>query len=126
MYGAIPQFLYMRELFKRDYSSKYYSALPFALSMNLIELPYLTLVGSLCVLCFFWSVGLNTGSHYDGFYFWIVFILFIFFCHSTGVFIAYVFINIIILFILFINFFFIIIIELCLHMLELLWCYCQW
>lgn len=91
MYGAIPQFLYMRELFKRDYASKYYSSLPFALSMNLIELPYLALVGSMCVWCFYWSVGLDTGSSYDGFYFWFVFILFVFFCHSTGVFIAYVF-----------------------------------
>jgi hypothetical protein len=90
MFGAIPQFLYMRELFKRDYASKYYSSLPFALTMNLVELPYLVLVASLCIFCFYWSVGLNTGSSIDGFYFWLVFVVFVFFCHSIGVFVAYV------------------------------------
>lgn len=90
MFGAIPQFLFMRELFKRDYSSKYYSSLPFALSMNLIELPYLTLVSTICVFCFYWSTGLGDSPHFNGFFFWLIFTMFIFYCHSCGIFIAYV------------------------------------
>lgn len=35
------QFMLMRDLFKRDYASKYYSSLPFALSTILVEIPYL-------------------------------------------------------------------------------------
>lgn len=88
--AAMPQFLFMRELFKRDYSSKYYSSTPFALVMFAVEIPYLVLAASLCIICCYWSSGFDVGDNYDGFYFWISFVLFIIYCHSFGMFIAYV------------------------------------
>jgi len=86
--AAMPQFLFMRELFKRDYASKYYSSTPFTLAMLLVEIPYLFLAGSLCIICCYWSSGFDVGDNLDGFYFWIAFVLFIIYCHSFGIFIA--------------------------------------
>ncbi len=87
--AAMPQFLVMRELFKRDYSSKYYSSAPFTLAMLLVELPYLVLAGSLCIVCCYWSSGFDVGNSMDGFYFWLAFVLYLIYCHSFGIFIAY-------------------------------------
>ena len=98
MGGAIPQFLYMQALFKRDYSSKYYSSLPFALVMVLVELPYLLVSSSICVLISYWAAGFDTGNALDGFYFWISYTMFVFYCHSLGVVTAYVFIFSLLLF----------------------------
>jgi ABC-type multidrug transport system permease subunit len=89
--AAMPQFIFMRELFKRDYSSKFYSALPFALTILAVEIPYLVAAASLCMICSYWSTGLDLGTAYDGFYFWIAFVVFIIYCHSIGIFVAYVF-----------------------------------
>eukprot|EP00026_Physarum_polycephalum_P005669 Phypoly_transcript_05704.p1 GENE.Phypoly_transcript_05704~~Phypoly_transcript_05704.p1 ORF type:complete len:595 (+),score=118.57 Phypoly_transcript_05704:2-1786(+) len=86
--AAMPQFLFMRELFKRDYSSKYYSSTPFTLTMFLVEIPYLVIAASLCILCCYWASGFDVGSSFDGFYFWIAFVLFIIYCHSFGMFVA--------------------------------------
>lgn len=86
--AAMPQFLFMREFFKRDYSSKYYSWAPFTIAMLLVEIPYLILAASLCIICCYWSSGFDVGSNLDGFYFWLAFTLFIIYCHSFGIFIA--------------------------------------
>jgi ATP-binding cassette subfamily G (WHITE) protein 2 (SNQ2) len=86
--AAMPQFLFMRELFKRDYSSKYYSSTPFGIAMFLVEIPYLVLAASLCIICCYWASGFDVGDNFDGFYFWIAFVLFIIYCHSFGMFVA--------------------------------------
>ena len=86
--AAMPQFLFMRELFKRDYSSKYYSSTPFTIAMFLVEIPYLTFAASLCILCCYWASGFNVGTSFDGFYMWLAFVLFVIYCHSCSMFIA--------------------------------------
>jgi ABC-type multidrug transport system permease subunit len=86
--AAMPQFLVMRELFKRDYSSKYYSSTPFTLAMFLVEIPYLIIAASLCILCCYWASGFDVGTHFDGFYMWLAFVLFVIYCHSCGMFVA--------------------------------------
>jgi len=86
--AAMPQFLFMRELFKRDYSSKFYSSTPFTIAMFSVEVPYLVVAGSLCIICCYWSAGFNVGNNMDGFYFWLSFVLFLIYCHSFGMFIA--------------------------------------
>jgi ABC-type multidrug transport system ATPase subunit/ABC-type multidrug transport system permease subunit len=86
--AAMPQFLAMREFFKRDYSSKYYSSLPFTASMLLVEVPYLVVAASLCVVCCYWSSKFNVGDNLDGFYFWVSFVVFVIYCHSVGIFTA--------------------------------------
>ena len=107
--AAMPQFIFMRELFKRDYSSKYYSSTPFTIAMfavcttktrykqnknksnniKQVEIPYLVLAATLCIICCYWSAGFDVGTGIDGFYFWIAFVLFIIYCHSFGMFVAY-------------------------------------
>eukprot|EP01119_Soliformovum_irregulare_P011476 TRINITY_DN2879_c0_g2_i1.p1 TRINITY_DN2879_c0_g2~~TRINITY_DN2879_c0_g2_i1.p1 ORF type:complete len:1232 (-),score=397.00 TRINITY_DN2879_c0_g2_i1:26-3475(-) len=81
--SALPQFSYLRDLFRRDYASKFYSATPFALALILVDLPYVAIAGTLCVFCVYWTVGLDTTAD-EGFYFWIMFMVFFYFCVSFG------------------------------------------
>jgi len=85
--AAQPQFMMLRELFKRDYSSKFYSWFPFSLAMIVVELPYLVLAATLCVVCCYWSVGLDSDAS-NGFYFWIAFVVFMFMVVAFGQLIA--------------------------------------
>jgi len=85
--AAQPQFMMLRELFKRDYSSKFYSWFPFSLAMIVVELPYLVLAATLCVVCCYWSVGLDSTAG-NGFYFWIAFVVFMFMVVAFGQLIA--------------------------------------
>jgi len=81
--SALPQFAYLRDLFRRDYQSRFYSATPFSLALILVDLPYVALAGTLCVVCVYWTVGLDSTAA-EGFYFWIMFIVFFYFCVSCG------------------------------------------
>ncbi|PRP75001.1 hypothetical protein PROFUN_07394 [Planoprotostelium fungivorum] len=81
--SAQPQFMMLRELFKRDYSSKFYSWFPFSLSMIVVELPYLTIAATLCVVTSYWSVGLDSTAG-NGFYFWIAFVVFMYMVVAFG------------------------------------------
>jgi len=79
----MPALFMQREYFRRDYASKFYSWLPFALSMVLVELPYLALAGALAMVCSYWSAGLDSTA-YNGFYYWILYTLFLFYCVAFG------------------------------------------
>ncbi|PRP87448.1 hypothetical protein PROFUN_00659 [Planoprotostelium fungivorum] len=85
--AAQPQFMMLRDLFKRDYSSKFYSWFPFSTAMVAVEIPYLTVAASLCVVCCYWSVGLDSTA-YNGFYFWIAFVVFMYMVVAFGQMIA--------------------------------------
>eukprot|EP01113_Clastostelium_recurvatum_P049931 TRINITY_DN9334_c0_g1_i3.p1 TRINITY_DN9334_c0_g1~~TRINITY_DN9334_c0_g1_i3.p1 ORF type:complete len:1492 (-),score=487.16 TRINITY_DN9334_c0_g1_i3:90-4565(-) len=82
--AALPQILFLRTLFQRDYASRVYSWGPFSIALILVELPYLLVAASLAVLCSYWLANLDTGSAMDGFFFWIAFVFFIWYCHSFG------------------------------------------
>eukprot|EP01133_Synstelium_polycarpum_P019406 gene19406-23237_t len=71
---ALPQFFMQREYFRRDYASKFYGWFPFALSIVVVELPYLTITGTLFVFCSYWTAGLQFSAG-TGFYFWLIFII---------------------------------------------------
>ncbi|PRP87719.1 hypothetical protein PROFUN_02419 [Planoprotostelium fungivorum] len=83
IFNAMPIFFMQREYFRRDYASKFYSWLPFAVSIVLVELPYLTLAGTLSMVCSYWSAGLDS-TPINGFYYWILFVLFLFYCVAFG------------------------------------------
>jgi len=85
--AAQPQFMMLRELFKRDFSSKFYGWFPFSTAMIVVELPYLVIAATLCVVCAYWSVGLDSTAS-NGFYFWIAFVVFMFMAVSFGQLIA--------------------------------------
>jgi len=80
---ALPVFMMMRELFRRDYSSKFYGWFPFSLGMIVVEMPYLFVAATLCVVCCYWSVGLDSTGD-NNFYFWIAFVVFMFMVVSFG------------------------------------------
>eukprot|EP01119_Soliformovum_irregulare_P011474 TRINITY_DN2879_c0_g1_i1.p1 TRINITY_DN2879_c0_g1~~TRINITY_DN2879_c0_g1_i1.p1 ORF type:complete len:1443 (-),score=460.96 TRINITY_DN2879_c0_g1_i1:56-4384(-) len=81
--AALPQFSYLRDLFRRDYASKFYSSIPFSLALILVDLPYVALAGTLCVVSVYWTAGLNS-TPLEGFYFWLMFTVFFYFCISFG------------------------------------------
>nr|AAL91496.1 ABC transporter AbcG10 [Dictyostelium discoideum] len=80
---AIPQFLIQKAYFKKDYASKFYSWCPFAISIVIVELPFVAVAGTICFFCSFWTAGIYYNGEYD-FYFYITFILFLFICVSLG------------------------------------------
>ncbi|KAJ3284582.1 hypothetical protein HK104_009867 [Borealophlyctis nickersoniae] len=80
---AQPQFMKQRQYFRREYASKFYGWRPFAVSMVLVELPYLLVCAALVVVAAYWTAGLETTAE-RGFYFWISFVLYIFFAVSFG------------------------------------------
>eukprot|EP01133_Synstelium_polycarpum_P015912 gene15912-18915_t len=80
---ALPQFFMQREYFRRDYASKYYGWLPFALGIVFVEIPYLIVTGTIFVFCSYWTSGMDYDAN-TGFYFWAIFIMFILFTVSFG------------------------------------------
>eukprot|EP01117_Protostelium_nocturnum_P006316 TRINITY_DN227_c0_g1_i1.p1 TRINITY_DN227_c0_g1~~TRINITY_DN227_c0_g1_i1.p1 ORF type:complete len:1474 (-),score=463.74 TRINITY_DN227_c0_g1_i1:47-4363(-) len=93
IFGAMPQFFLQREYFRRDYASKFYSWFPFAISIVIVELPYLIVAGTLAMVCSYWTAGLDSTAG-NGFYFWITYVLFLFYCVSFGQAIAAICLNI--------------------------------
>ncbi|EFA79509.1 ABC transporter G family protein [Heterostelium album PN500] len=91
---ALPQLFNQREYFRRDYASKFYSYLPFSISIVLVELPYLVITGTIFFVCTFWTSGLQYSA-ITGFYFWIYFVLYLFFCVSFGQAVGAICVNII-------------------------------
>ncbi|KAI9012932.1 ABC-2 type transporter-domain-containing protein [Gaertneriomyces semiglobifer] len=80
---AQPQFMKQRAYFRREYASKFYGWRPFALSIVLVELPYLILCAVLVVVAAYWTAGLDTTSE-RGALFWLYFVVYIFFAVSFG------------------------------------------
>eukprot|EP01117_Protostelium_nocturnum_P006317 TRINITY_DN227_c0_g2_i2.p1 TRINITY_DN227_c0_g2~~TRINITY_DN227_c0_g2_i2.p1 ORF type:complete len:1432 (-),score=505.14 TRINITY_DN227_c0_g2_i2:66-4361(-) len=83
IFGSMPQFYLQREYFRRDYASKFYSWFSFAIAIVVVELPYLVVAGTLAMVCSYWSAGLDSTAG-NGFYFWITYVLFLFYCVSFG------------------------------------------
>ncbi|EGG25223.1 hypothetical protein DFA_03471 [Cavenderia fasciculata] len=80
---ALPQFFTQREFFRRDFASKYYGWFPFALSIVVVELPYILATGTIFFFCAYWTAGLEYNAD-TGFYFWFSYNIFLFFCVSFG------------------------------------------
>ncbi|KAI9261221.1 ABC-2 type transporter-domain-containing protein [Helicostylum pulchrum] len=80
---AQPRFMQERMWFRREYASKYYGWAPFALSCVLVEIPYLVVLGTIFLFCFYWTAGLENIPDRVGF-FYIHFIMFLFYSVSLG------------------------------------------
>ncbi|KAN0043238.1 hypothetical protein ACTA71_010878 [Dictyostelium dimigraforme] len=94
IFVVMPQLIIQREYFKRDYASKFYSWFPFAISIVVVELPFIVVSGTIFFFCSFWTAGLDrTSDSEQTFYFWFIFIIFMFFCVSFGQAVAAVCIN---------------------------------
>jgi ATP-binding cassette subfamily G (WHITE) protein 2 (SNQ2) len=86
---AQPMFMKQRQYFRREYASKFYGWWQFAVSIILVELPYLAANAGLFILLFYWTAGLESSA-INGFYVFIAFVAFMWFSVSFGQVIAYV------------------------------------
>jgi ATP-binding cassette, subfamily G (WHITE), member 2, SNQ2 len=80
---AQPMFMRQRQYFRREYASKFYGWWQFAVSIILVELPYLVANAAVFVLLFYWTAGLESTA-LNGFYIFIAFTAFMFFSVSFG------------------------------------------
>ncbi|KYQ99842.1 ABC transporter G family protein [Tieghemostelium lacteum] len=93
IFSALPHFFFQRDYFRRDYSSKVYSWHAFGISIVFVELPYLVITGTLFFVTMYWTAGLQFSAD-TGFYYWLIFNMYIFYCVSFGQALAAVCINI--------------------------------
>ncbi|KAI9478569.1 MAG: ABC-2 type transporter-domain-containing protein [Benjaminiella poitrasii] len=84
---AQPRFITERLYFRREYASRYYSWLPFALSAILVELPYIFFFAACFMGGFYWTAGMNNNPESCG-YFYITFSLLVCWAVSLGFVIA--------------------------------------
>ncbi|KAL1918569.1 uncharacterized protein VTP21DRAFT_2591 [Calcarisporiella thermophila] len=62
VFAVQPQFLMQRQYFHRDYASKYYGFLPFAVAFVLVEIPYLLVAAAAAILPLWWSAGVDSTA----------------------------------------------------------------
>ncbi|KAI8577910.1 hypothetical protein K450DRAFT_266269 [Umbelopsis ramanniana AG] len=87
VFSIQPQFMMQRLFFRRDFASKYYGFAAFALAMILVEIPYMCVAGAVGFLPLYWTAGLET-THLDGFYLYLLLVIFLMFSISFGLAIA--------------------------------------
>lgn len=75
-----PRFMQERSWFRREYASKYYGWLPFAMSIILVEIPYLVALSATYMFFFYWTTGLENESDRVGYFF---ILLVVYFIHSV-------------------------------------------
>jgi len=80
---AQPMFMRQRQYFRREYASKFYGWWQFAVSIILVELPYLAANAGIFILLFYFTAGLETTA-INGFYVFIAFVAFMWFSVSFG------------------------------------------
>ncbi|KAI8142003.1 ABC-2 type transporter-domain-containing protein [Fennellomyces sp. T-0311] len=84
---AQPKFMTERLYFRREYASRFYGWLPFAVSAMLVEIPYILFYCATFMAGFYWTAGLNNTSEACG-YFYIMLVFFVFWAVALGFVIA--------------------------------------
>ncbi|KAG2208507.1 hypothetical protein INT47_010203 [Mucor saturninus] len=84
---AQPKFITERQYFRREYASRYYSWLPWAISAVLVELPYIAFYSACFMFGFYWTAGMDSSSETSG-YFYIMFTLLVCWAVTLGFVIA--------------------------------------
>ncbi|KAJ8660040.1 hypothetical protein O0I10_004267 [Lichtheimia ornata] len=82
-----PKFMTERLYFRREYASRYYGWLPFALCPMLVEMPYIIFFSATYMCGFYWTGGFANTSEACG-YFFILVVFFVFYSVSIGFLIA--------------------------------------
>ncbi|KAI7860713.1 ABC-2 type transporter-domain-containing protein [Circinella umbellata] len=80
---AQPKFMTERIYFRREYASRFYGWVPFAISTILVEIPYIIFLCALYMFCLYWTAGLNNVTEACGYYY-LMLVLFIFWAVSIG------------------------------------------
>ncbi|EPB81631.1 hypothetical protein HMPREF1544_11651 [Mucor circinelloides 1006PhL] len=84
---AQPKFITERQYFRREYASRYYSWLPWAISAVLVELPYIFFYSACFMFGFYWTADMNPSSESAG-YFYIMFSMLVCWAVTLGFVIA--------------------------------------
>ncbi|KAI8072245.1 ABC-2 type transporter-domain-containing protein [Gilbertella persicaria] len=66
---AQPKFMVERQFFRREYASRYYSWLSWAISAVLVELPYIFFYAAFFMFGFYWTAGMTNNSETVGFFY---------------------------------------------------------
>ncbi|KAG0330231.1 hypothetical protein BGZ99_007092 [Dissophora globulifera] len=82
-----PRFQTERQWYYRESAGKYYGWKPFAISIIVIEIPYIFLSGTILFLCLYWTVGFMPISILT-FYTWLMIVIFCMFAITLGQLIA--------------------------------------
>ncbi|KAF9544056.1 hypothetical protein EC957_012442 [Mortierella hygrophila] len=82
-----PVFMMQRQWYYRESAGKYYGWMPFAISIILIEIPYIVLSATVFFVIFYWTVGFVSGSILT-FFTWLMIVLFCMFAVSIAQLIA--------------------------------------
>ncbi|KAG0055293.1 hypothetical protein BGZ83_009051 [Gryganskiella cystojenkinii] len=78
-----PRFHMERQWYYRELAGKYYGWRSFAISIILVEVPYVLLAGTVFFLCFYWTTGMVSSSILT-LYTWLMLIIFSLFAISLG------------------------------------------
>ncbi|KAG1471749.1 hypothetical protein G6F56_001944 [Rhizopus delemar] len=84
---AQPKFMIERTFFRKEYASRYYSWATWALSMILVEIPYILVFAAVFMFGFYWTVGMKNTAEACG-YFYIIFVAMISWAVTLGFVIA--------------------------------------
>ncbi|KAI8971933.1 ABC-2 type transporter-domain-containing protein [Mycotypha africana] len=84
---AQPKFMTERLYFRREYASRYYGWVPFAISSILVELPYILFLAAFFMFGFYWTAGMTNESEAVG-YFYLMSVFFVFWAVTLGFVIA--------------------------------------
>ncbi|KAK3823213.1 MAG: ABC-2 type transporter-domain-containing protein [Benniella sp.] len=82
-----PRFHMERQWFYREFAGKYYGWKPFAISIMIIEIPYIILSATIFFVVFYWTVGFVTNSTLT-FFTWLIIVVFCLFAITLGQLIA--------------------------------------
>ncbi|KAI8338366.1 ABC-2 type transporter-domain-containing protein [Chlamydoabsidia padenii] len=66
---AQPKFMIERTYFRREYASRYYSWLPWAISAVLVEIPYILFYAAAFMCGLYWTAGMSTEPQAGGFFY---------------------------------------------------------
>ncbi|KAI8143007.1 ABC-2 type transporter-domain-containing protein [Fennellomyces sp. T-0311] len=80
---AQPKFMTERLYFRREYASRYYGWVPFAISSILVEVPYILFLCALYMCSVYWTVGFVNTSEASGYYY-LLLMAFIFWSVTFG------------------------------------------
>ncbi|KAI7851923.1 ABC-2 type transporter-domain-containing protein [Circinella umbellata] len=78
-----PKFMGERTFFRREYASRYYGWISYAISAIVVEIPYILFVCLLFMVGIYWTVGLVDTSEAAGYYY-IMIVLFVFWAVTIG------------------------------------------
>jgi ABC-type multidrug transport system ATPase subunit/ABC-type multidrug transport system permease subunit len=82
-----PKLMTERLYFRREYSSRYYSWIPFGLSAVVVEIPYVVVFAACFMFGFYWTAGMRNTAEACG-YFYITFVVLICWAFTLGFVIA--------------------------------------